>query len=81
MGEPVSPAPPAPAPLAPVVFCGWQARRLGPPLALYTLTRAIPGHPAGSTLSAPTLLAAGFRLPPPSPAEEASPGNPSTDPA
>lgn len=45
---------------APATFCGWQTRRNSPPLALFTLTAPIPGHPEGSTVSAETLIAAGY---------------------
>lgn len=52
-------------PKAPAFFVGWQPVPRGRPFALYNLTRAIPGHPAGSTVSALTLENAGFRVPRP----------------
>lgn len=46
------------------VFHGWQqGYGVRPDFALYTLTRDIPGHPAGSTVSARTLAAAGVEVP------------------
>lgn len=51
-------------PLAPASFEGIQRRPHRSPLTLWTLTAAIPGHPAGSTLTGTTLEAAGYRLPP-----------------
>lgn len=51
---------------APAVFKGLQERPGGKtPIPLYNLTRGIPGHPKGSTVSAGTLRAAGFTPPPP----------------
>ena len=51
---------------APAIFRGWQERGRGKsPIALYNLTRGIPGHPKGSTVSDATLRAAGFTPPPP----------------
>ena len=52
-------------PRAPAYFIGWQPVPGGRPFALYNLTRAIPGHPAGSTVSRLTLEAAGYRVPRP----------------
>jgi len=50
-------------PIAPATFLGYQQASGRPPLALYVLTAAIPGHPADSTVSGPTLVAAGYQLP------------------
>lgn len=50
--------------VAPAVFAGWQERPGGkPPVALYKLTAAVPGHPERSHVSAPTLIKLGFDLP------------------
>ncbi len=50
--------------VAPARFAGWQERPGGkPPIALYQLTKGIPGHPKGSHVSAQTLEGAGFELP------------------
>ena len=51
-------------PPAPAIYAGTQ-EGFGtiPPFRLYNLTANIPGHPAGSTVSDQTLLAAGYRLP------------------
>lgn len=52
--------------LAPAVFIGLQETGRGrQPIPIYNLTRGIPGHPKGSTVSAATLRAAGFTPPPP----------------
>jgi hypothetical protein len=49
---------------APAVWLGWQEMLPGAPaLALWNLTRDIPGHPRGSTVSSNTLLRLGFLLP------------------
>lgn len=50
-------------PVAPAVLLGWQEDGQGDEIALYNLTEDIEGHPAGSTVSARTLEAAGYRLP------------------
>lgn len=50
-------------PVAPVQWCGWQDDFSGGRFALYNLTSAIPGHPAGSTVSSRTLVSAGYRIP------------------
>jgi len=45
-------------------FVGWQQRPDGRvPLELWTLLTDIPGHPAGSTVTRQTLLAAGLWVP------------------
>jgi len=66
---PVAPGAPLPAPIerppAPVTWGGWQETPTGPPLELWTLTEAIPGHPDGSTVGRETLEAAGFTVPEP----------------
>lgn len=49
-------------PKAPAYFIGWQEVQDGRPFALYNLTRAIPGHPCGSTVSMLTLENAGYRV-------------------
>ena len=53
-----------PTDLAPAVYAGRQ-QGIGsiPDFDLYTLTAPVSGHPEGSTVSAQTLLAAGYRLP------------------
>lgn len=48
---------------APVRFLGWQERHGRRPIALFCLEAEIPGHPADSSVTALTLLAAGYRLP------------------
>lgn len=55
-------------PVAPARFLGVQepvpgAPAWAKPVRLYNLLRDIPGHPAGSTVSAATLKQAGFRAP------------------
>lgn len=49
-------------PKAPAYFIGWQTMPRGGAVALYNLTRGIPGHPCGSTVSALTLENAGYRV-------------------
>lgn len=49
-------------PKAPAYFIGWQEVPGGRPFALYNLTRAIDGHPCGSTVSMLTLENAGYRV-------------------
>lgn len=50
--------------LAPAVFLGWQSGcGVRPDFALFNLRAEIAGHPRGSTVSAETLEAAGFRVP------------------
>lgn len=52
-------------PQAPAVFVGTQdGCGVFPSFALYNLTAEIPGHPVGSTVSAETLTAAGYAVPP-----------------
>jgi len=53
--------------MAPVQWTGFQERfKPGlPPLELWTLTEAIPDHPAGSTVTRQTLESKGFVVPPP----------------
>lgn len=53
---------------APAEFIGWQADADGGHFELFNLTRAIPGHPFGSTVSRQTLEEAGFDVPPSTPA-------------
>jgi hypothetical protein len=49
---------------APAEWLGWQEMLPGAPaLGLWNLTRDIPGHPRGSTVSSSTLLRAGYLLP------------------
>jgi len=51
-------------PKAPAFICGWMDNpATGKPFALYALTEPINGHPAGSTVTARTLKAKGYRLP------------------
>lgn len=65
-----------PSGLAPVVWCGWQETKNGPS-DLWTLTRDVPEHSAGSTVSGDTLRALGYRLPlPPSPPTDTEALNP-----
>ena len=46
-----------------VDYAGWQEGFAGAPgFHLWTLREAIPGHPAGSTVSGETILNAGYRL-------------------
>lgn len=47
---------------APAVFIGMQEWPGFQPIPLYTLIEDIVGHPSGSTVSAKTLLEAGFDL-------------------
>lgn len=55
----------APGPLAPAIFLGLQPGAGAiPDFALYNLTAAIPGHPAGSTVSEHTLRSRGYSVPP-----------------
>lgn len=53
------------APLAPVVYLGWQ-EGCGSVQGfhLWNLTEAIPGHSEGSSVNGATLERLGFRLPP-----------------
>lgn len=54
-----------PKPAAPAEFLAWQSGfGVVPDFALYNLTAPIPGHPVNSTVSAATLVAAGFDVPP-----------------
>ena len=51
-------------PKAPAYLIGFMDNpTTGKPFALYNLTEPISGHPAGSTVTARTLKAKGFRLP------------------
>jgi hypothetical protein len=70
-GYHLPPAPePAPNPkrdlyeLTPARFLGWQPRPSGrAPVELWNLVVAIPGHPAGSTVTRETIEGAGYHLP------------------
>jgi hypothetical protein len=61
---------------APAKFIGWQERPGGkPPIALYNMRQAIPGHPKGSTVSQTSLVREGFTLPrTPAPNPRGDPG-------
>lgn len=51
-------------PLAPAVYVGWQPGTVHMPgFEIWTLTRAIAGHPAGSSVSRQTLELAGYLCP------------------
>ena len=50
-------------PLVKARYEGHQDVEGGPGFDLYTLDEAIPGHPAGSTLSENTLRSAGWAIP------------------
>jgi hypothetical protein len=50
-------------PRAPAYYIGTQEVPSGKPFRLYNLTAAIPGHPAGSTVSEMMLRLRGYRLP------------------
>jgi hypothetical protein len=50
-------------PKAPAYRIGWQESAKGRGFWLYNLTRDIPGHPSGSTVSEMTLRTKGYRLP------------------
>jgi hypothetical protein len=51
-------------PAAPAVYAGWQpGTRHHPGFEIWTLTRDIAGHPAGSSVSRQTLELAGFACP------------------
>ena len=53
------------APLAPVVWAGWQdCQGLMADFEQWTLTAEIPSHPVGSTLSRQTLKEWGYTVPP-----------------
>jgi hypothetical protein len=59
----------------PAVFLAWQEAAWPgePPWALWNLTAAIPGHPAGSTVVTRTLERAGYAVEePPALAQEAA---------
>lgn len=47
---------------APALWCGWQEIPGRTPLALWTLTAAIPGHPCHSTVVSQTLREAGYHV-------------------
>jgi hypothetical protein len=44
-------------------YLGLQERLGGPPVPLYRLLEDVPGHPADSTVSGPTLRELGYSLP------------------
>lgn len=51
-------------PLAPAVYAGWQPGTVHyPGFEIWTLTKDIAGHPAGSSVSRQTLELAGFACP------------------
>lgn len=54
---------PAGLPEAPAIFLGNQDLGNGQSEPLYNLTKAIPGHPKGSTVSKTTLESKGFKVP------------------
>ena len=70
-------APGVPGPI-PATWLGWQPRSKGAPLALWNLTKDVPGHAKGSTVTAETLRSLGFEPPKPS---EPPPSPPKVTPA